>query len=267
MQVLKFRLSGRSAFFKKPEVNTYCYFTYGNIHKIALLGIFGSIIGCNGYSDMAKMLKSVPKKQKKQALEKSYPDFYEKLSDLKISIAPIAKTGVISKKIQRFNNTVGYASEEQGGNLIVKQQWLEEPAWHIYLLLDSPAAEAVKEKIISHQCEYYPYLGSNDHFADITDISIEDAALLDEDYFKLNCLAPSNDFAAKEFDEEEQELMDEQGIKVYMTFKYQESLPYQLNPYTNNYILKNFVYTDEFLVRTGKQNIYKLSGGENIVFY
>ena len=41
MEVLRFSLSGKTAFFKKPEVNTYYYFTYGNIHKVALLGIFG----------------------------------------------------------------------------------------------------------------------------------------------------------------------------------------------------------------------------------
>ena len=45
MQALKFTLSGKTAFFKRPEVNTYYYFTFGNIHKVALLGIFGAILG------------------------------------------------------------------------------------------------------------------------------------------------------------------------------------------------------------------------------
>ena len=31
MQALKFTLSGKTAFFKRPEVNTYYYFTFGNI--------------------------------------------------------------------------------------------------------------------------------------------------------------------------------------------------------------------------------------------
>ncbi len=30
MQALKFTLSGKTAFFKRPEVNTYYYFTFGN---------------------------------------------------------------------------------------------------------------------------------------------------------------------------------------------------------------------------------------------
>ena len=36
MKALKFTLSGKTAFFKRPEVNTYYYFTFGNIHKVAL---------------------------------------------------------------------------------------------------------------------------------------------------------------------------------------------------------------------------------------
>ena len=49
MQALKFRLKGKHAFFKIPAVNSYYYFTYAQIHKVALLGIFGAILGYDGY--------------------------------------------------------------------------------------------------------------------------------------------------------------------------------------------------------------------------
>ena len=39
MEAVRFTLSGRTAFFKKPEVNAYYYFTYSQIHKIALMGV------------------------------------------------------------------------------------------------------------------------------------------------------------------------------------------------------------------------------------
>ena len=42
MEAVRFTLSGRTAFFKKPEVNAYYYFTYSQIHKIALMGMFGA---------------------------------------------------------------------------------------------------------------------------------------------------------------------------------------------------------------------------------
>ena len=142
MRALKFTLSGRNAFFKKPEVNTYGYFTYGQIHKVALLGILGAIVGYKGYGHTGV-----------------YPEFYEKLKDLKISIVPGNPQGYIQKKMQMFNNTVGYASQELGGNLIVREQWLENPIWDIYILLNCEEADKIAEMIMENRCVYIPYLG------------------------------------------------------------------------------------------------------------
>ena len=124
MKALKFTLSGNSAFFKDNVINTV-YLTYGNIHRVALLGMFGAILGYGGYSKQNDMLK---KKNKKMS---DYPEFYEKLKDIKISIVSNGKNGYFNKKLQTFNNSVGYASKEEGGNLIVKQFWLENPSWDI----------------------------------------------------------------------------------------------------------------------------------------
>lgn len=124
MEVIKFTLEGKSGFFKKPDVNTYLYFTYGNIHKVALLGIFGAILGYKGYNQMSFNKKY--KKDFKGFLDDNvgcYPEFYEKLNHLNIAITP--KEVSINKKIQVFNNSVGYASKEQGGNLIVKDNGLK----------------------------------------------------------------------------------------------------------------------------------------------
>ncbi len=59
MDILRFTLSGRQAFFKKPDVNAYCYFTYGQIHKVALTGLFGAVLGYGGYSAMAMKDKKI----------------------------------------------------------------------------------------------------------------------------------------------------------------------------------------------------------------
>ena len=78
---------------------------------------------------------------------------------------------MFSKKIITFNNSVGYASKEQGGNLIVKEQWLENPSWEILILDDgSEEFNRLKEKLFNKECVYIPYLGKNDHFANISDV-------------------------------------------------------------------------------------------------
>ena len=53
MEAVRFTLSGRTAFFKKPEVNAYYYFTYSQNHKIALMGMFVRLSG-----DLPAMQKS-----------------------------------------------------------------------------------------------------------------------------------------------------------------------------------------------------------------
>ena len=99
MKSIKFALKGKTAFFKKPEVNAYVNFTYGQIHKVALLGMFGAILGYGGYGQ--KMWKG---RGKKAQLIEEYPEFYEKLRDIKISIVPKNEKGYIAKKIQYIWN-------------------------------------------------------------------------------------------------------------------------------------------------------------------
>ena len=130
MEVLKFNLSGKTAFFKIPDVNTYVYFSYGHIHKVAILGMLGAILGYKGYNQMNIKGAILGYKGYNQMSRKDYyPEFYDRLKNLKVSIVP--KECSLSKKVQVFNNSVGYASYEEGGNLIVKEQWLEDVNWDI----------------------------------------------------------------------------------------------------------------------------------------
>jgi CRISPR-associated protein Cas5h len=170
MKAISFEISGKTAIFKKPDVNSYAYFTYNNIHKPALLGILGAIIGLDGYTKLYDENRKA--KEEKTGSNDGFPDYYEKLKDLKVSIIPMTdkepNTGYFSKKIQTFNNSVGYASFEQGGNLIVREQWLENPKWQIMILEnETEEYKKIKEYLLNKKAVYIPYLGKNDHFANI----------------------------------------------------------------------------------------------------
>ena len=197
MKAITFELGGKTAMFKKPDVNSYAYFTYNNIHKVALLGIFGAILGLGGYTQLhnkkaliTEKIKEAKGKDKKvlqeklKILEEEYPQFYEKLKGLKVSITPLAPNGYFAKKIQVFNNSVGYASKEMGGNLIVREQWLESPKWQIMILDDeSEVYQKLKKYLLESKCVYIPYLGKNDHPArlkDAKEILLSSKAMLDE---------------------------------------------------------------------------------------
>jgi len=169
MKAISFEISGKTAIFKKPDVNSYAYFTYNNIHKPALLGLLGAIIGLGGYTKLFDSNKGI--KKGKLGYDDGYPEYYDKLKDLKISIIPLAKNGYFSKKIQTFNNSVGYASFEQGGNLVVREQWLENPKWQILILEnDSQEYQKIKEYLLNQKSVYIPYLGKNDHPANIDEV-------------------------------------------------------------------------------------------------
>lgn len=244
MKILKFKLWGKSAFFKKPDVNTYLYFTYSNIHKVALLGIFGAILGYRGYNQMTK--------------GDDFPEFYEKLKDLKIGIEPKeGSKGVFSKKIQLFNNSVGYASKEQGGNLIIKEQWLENPEWNIYVLINSTEAELLEKHIKEYKCTFIPYLGKNDHLANIEYLGTFDGERVNE-VRNINSLVQSKYF---EFDED-----DEDDNMEECVYKYTEMLPIKLDKETNIYEYESFIYTNMFVDSMDYDYMYKVDN-KNIMFF
>ncbi len=192
MKAISFELSGKTAMFKKPDVNSYLYVTYNNIHKPALLGILGAIMGLGGYNQLSAKNrriedenKTVKKKADKKLLDEGYPEFYEKLKDLKVSITPLAPHGYFSKKVQAFNNSVGYASKEMGGNLIVREQWLEKPKWQIMILADeSDEYKKLKEYLLGGKCAYIPYLGKNDHPANIDMAKVKEIELTHKLYLE-----------------------------------------------------------------------------------
>lgn len=157
LETIKFELSSRMAIIKKPDSNE-TYYTYTFPHKIMIYGILGAIIGLNGYNYYSL------KKCLKEDVEE-LPEFYSKLCSLKIAIVPYIDNKNFKKKIQSFNNSVGYASQEQGNNLIVKEQCLENPKWDIYIMdNNSDEYNKIKEYLLNRKCEYIPYIGKNDHF-------------------------------------------------------------------------------------------------------
>lgn len=242
MRVAKFTLSGKTAFFKRPDVNTYFYFSYGHIHKVALLGILGSIIGLGGYTHMSLL------SEKKKTI---YPEFYKELKDLEIAIIPNKKNGVISKKIMTFNNSVGYASEEKGGNLVVNEQWLYNPSWDIYIMLNNERSNQIAEYLLERKAVFIPYLGKNDHIADIENVEIIEALEWDKgdriDSFFIKSDAKLRT-ATISFD-------DEQVESIY---KYEESMPIAIDETLNNYIFSTFIKTNQKLEISKDIKLYKV---------
>lgn len=253
MQALKFNLSGETAIFKRPDVNAYCLFTYSHIHKPALLGILGAICGFKGYNQQkAFNNKCLAEKRKSDIME--YPEFYEKLKDIKIAIIP--KQPTFSTKKQTFNNSVGYANSD-GGTLIVVEQWLEKPDWDIYILLDgSKETENLKYRLLNKDFVYVPYLGKNDHFANISNVEVIDLQKIE------NCKKIHSLIFAKNIDKVEESDEDEDENP----FKYMERLPVALDRTDNQYKLEKFIFTNMDVTLNNNEQLYSYKN-KNISFF
>src|SRR5690606_15618456 len=142
-QLISFDIKADFGFLKKPDTNEPIYLTFNMVHKPFVLGLLGAISGERGF-------------QKNEAL----PDYYLKLRDTLIGIKPLNdEKGNFQKTVITYNNGVGYASHETGGNLIIKEQTLINPSYRIYLLTDN--LELI-QRIQNHEAEFLPYLGKND---------------------------------------------------------------------------------------------------------
>ena len=188
--------------------------------------MLGAIIGLGGYN---------------QQNEKTYPEFYEKLKDLKIAIVPNKKLkGIYPKKIQVFNNSVGYASNEEGRNLIVREQWLENPSWTIYLYNDEVVDEKIynklREYLLERKTVYIPYLGKNDHPATITEV--EEIELKKEKLDYIDSIFLEN-IEIDDFDS-----VDE------LPYLVKEIQPIKLQEQYNFYEYETFIYTNYYLKNT-----------------
>jgi len=236
MRAISFKLSGRFAHFKKPDVNSHTYFTYSHIHKVALLGIFGSILGLRGYGNSKGDL----------------PEFYEKLKEFKVSIIP--QKPYFTKKIVTFNNSVGYASKEEGGNLIVREQWLENPAREILVLEnDSDEFSELKKRLFTKEFAYVPYLGKNDHFANMNEVKEVE---LKEATSDIVCIS-----LAKKDD-----LVFRKAPRFGNSFFYEEYLPVRLKEKFLIYEYEKMILSS-WLVEGRGGEFFEYEGREGIIYF
>lgn len=160
MEVLKFTLSGVGATFTKPYFNSY-FATYNHIHKIAILGILGSVIGI-----------------RKNILDTDtldLPKFYKELNSLKISIVP--SMPLFEKDRVMFTETTGMfnAGDKrfQGNTYLADIEELINPSWDIYIdSNNNKHYETIKNMLIKGYSVYDIYLGKNHHFANISNVEI-----------------------------------------------------------------------------------------------
>lgn len=228
-KLISFDLSADFGFFKKPDYNDGLLLSYNLLHKPALLGILGAIIGLQGYRKKGEL-----------------PEYYQVLKELRIGIAPMKhQKGNFPKTAVKYTNTVGYANRD--GNLLVEETMLIKPSYRCYLLLNMQ--DNNQEKIYRHlkqgQAEFIPYLGKNEYQAWFGDTIQE---------YQFKPFHTNEDFTIHSIFLKQGGIRQQQAPNDYsfnfqsMTepdnFCYFERLPIGFDEVLMQYTLSEFVYTN-----------------------
>lgn len=263
MDILTFNISGNSAFFK--SFNLYdkdTYFTYSNIHKIAILGILGAILGLGGH-------------QTANAEKLAYgnylyphPEFYRKLKNIKISIVPLTADGSFRKKIFSFNNNCGYSRNTKGigQNWRYKEQWLMNVSWDIYIEIDTVPgniADKLIDYLFNSKSVFMPYLGHTNHVAIIKNVRLIQGKVVNSSIRKINSI-----FTAEEDDDislyrDEETILKE--LREPLLFTWREDLPLKYEKYCCNYVETKCFFTNASLNISNTKNILE-ADNRNLYF-
>ena len=116
----------------------------------------------------------------------------------------------------------------------------------------------------NYKCEFYPYLGTNDHFADIEYLGVEEAQTVIQDDYRIDSfMAKDNIEFIEKNSRQLRKILSEDEIESYSRFKYEEALPKSIDAEVNNYKLERFVYTNGFVKFLDSKQVYSISNQDN----
>jgi CRISPR-associated protein Cas5h len=237
-------------FLKKNDINDSICLTYNCLHKPALLGIFGAILGLGGYYQ-AFINKS------------NVPEYIDKLKDFKVGIEPLnSSNGNFKKTVITYNNSVGYANKEKGGNLIIKEQTLIAPKYRVYFLLNNEYANKLFNMLKNKEAVYIPYLGKNDFQLTWEEPKEYTATKFEyTSHYSINSIFRKNDIIKNNLINDG---FDDFSSETQNIFFYFERLPIGFSKITGNYELEEFVYTNAVFSNNLKiDKLYELIENNN----
>ncbi|WP_338813362.1 type I-B CRISPR-associated protein Cas5b [Bernardetia sp. Wsw4-3y2] len=249
-KLISIDLKADFGFFRKPDVNSGINLSYNMLHKPALLGILGAIIGLEGYKKLGEL-----------------PEYYQKLKDLKIGIEPLDKyheRGNFKKTVIKYSNTIGYANK--GTNYLTEEATLIKPAYRVYLLLDMENKEHQKlhDYLENGKAEYLPYFGKNEFSAwwekeDFKEYDFEKVESLKES-FEIKTLFYKAEESVRKNKVSVAEDFDIFSLEASVSsFSYFERIPTGFDEELFQYELGNFAFTNFKLKKSDKiETLYHL---------
>lgn len=237
-RLISFDLQADFGCLKKPDVNDGLMLSFNMLHKPALLGILGAVIGLRGYTQKGQL-----------------PEYYTVLKNIPLSIEPIGDDkGNFIKTAIKYTNTVGYANAD-GGTLIVHEQTLIAPAYRIYLLLDltDEVQAHLYKNLKANEAVYLPYIGKNECSAWFEDYDTEGERFREYEYSNFTATQPFKvtslfvrKYPLKDNKQEPKLSFATQSVLYASNFAYFERLPLRFDETLLQYELAEFAYSNWF---------------------
>lgn len=261
MKLILFDIKSDFGFLKKHDINeSEIYISYNMLHKPALFGILGAIIGLKGYEKFGIL-----------------PEYYCKLSQIRIGIKPLNdENGRYQKTNIKYNNSLGFGNLDKtnkfGEILNITEQTLIKPAFRCFLELDESDKDqsVLMNNILNNKSVYIPYLGKNEHSIWWENaFEIEYKKFVSDESFNISSIFTKTVSIKEQIEEEEFNIFSISDTDSI--FMYFEKLPIGFTNLGDNnyqYDLRSFVYTNRKLNSEAKiENLYQLKSGEIIQLF
>lgn len=260
-KLISFVVRAEQGFFKKPDINEV-YLTYNMLHKPALLGILGAIIGLHGFGheddevDLQKESSKNPKnkgnQKKPQKNLPALPVYYQRLKHIPVGIQPLRhQNGVFQKTMIEYTNTTGFANK--GATHLITEQTLLKPFYRIFLLLDlkNEDEEKLYHNIKKQQAIFLPYMGKNDYSLwwdkdEVKEYDFEENFSDDNAKKVITVFSKSVSVQKSKVDDADSNSFDVFGgtEEVKESFVCFEKLPTHYSEELRQYHLEDFAYTN-----------------------
>lgn len=233
MKLISFDIESNFGFFRKPESNNTLNVSYNMIHRPAILGILGAIIGLEGYKEKGK-----------------FPEYYKRLNHLKIGITPLNhEQGNYLKTPIKYLNTVGYANK--GATFLTEELTLIAPKYRVYLLLNlnSDDDTSLYNSLKSKKTEFIPYFGKNEFTAWWDNFLEYEFSLVNSERHlsgKLETLFIRNQIIRDSVEEDNSSFLDMMDADDFdeVPFMYFERLPVDFDMDLIQYQMEEMVFTN-----------------------
>jgi CRISPR-associated protein Cas5h len=241
MKAFSVDFKGEMALFKKNDANDLVFTSYNFLHKPAILGLFGAILGFSGYSKSGRG---------------NHPEYFEKLKDIEIAIEPLF-TKPLQKVITGFNNATGHANKgekKDGATWQVREQILvgePEIGFRVYVKENDKTIK-LKEKLQKYETVFPLYFGKNEFFAHYEKFKEYEISENQKEISKVSSLVLKKDIEPKI--NSEKNWLKNLKERKFIIF---EQLPYNFDE--NGFYLKDLFTWTNYPLEIKSDNVMKIT--------